>query len=96
MVCNQSKSRRHIPAPSGGTKWHWSTVYSILTNEKYMGNALLQKTYTPDFLTHKSVANNRIIRQYYVENSHEAIIDLQTWREAQNRLHKKRTKVQSF
>ena len=42
--------------------------YSILTNEKYMGDALLQKTYTPNFLTHKSIANNRAIRQYYVEN----------------------------
>lgn len=85
-------TKKHITTPGGGTKWHWSTVHSILTNEKYMGDALLQKTYTPDFLTHKSVTNNRIVRQYYVENSHEAIIDLGTWQRVQDRLSEKRRK----
>ena len=48
---------------------------SILRNEKYIGDALLQKTITTDFLTKKRVANKGIVPQYYVENSHEAIID---------------------
>ena len=43
-------------------------------NEKYMGDALLQKTYTVDVLTKKRVKNNGIVPQYYVENSHEPII----------------------
>ena len=43
-------------------------------NEKYVGDALLQKTYTIDFLEKKRVINNEIVPQYYVENSHEAII----------------------
>jgi hypothetical protein len=45
-------------------------------HEKYIGDALLQKTYTIDFLTKKRVKNNGIVPQYYVEGSHEAIIPL--------------------
>ena len=48
---------------------------SILKNEKYKGCALLQKTYTPDFLTKKAVKNDGAVPQYYVEDSHPAIID---------------------
>ena len=51
-----------------------------------MGDALLQKTYTPAFLAHKSITNNRIVQQYYVENSHEAIIDPKTWQIVQTKL----------
>lgn len=50
-------TKKKAPAPGGGNRWHWSTVYNILTNEKYAGDALLQKTYAPNFLTHKSMAN---------------------------------------
>ena len=67
---------------------------SILTNEKYMGDALLQKTYTPNFLTHKSMANNRTVQQYYVENSHPAIVDKETWKLVQKKItaeHKRKT-----
>ena len=55
-------------------KWSQSTVLSILSNEKYMGDAKLQKTYTESFLTHKSVKNDGRLPQYYVEDSHPAII----------------------
>ena len=46
----------------------------MLRNEKYMGDALLQKTYTVDFMTKKKVKNTGIVPQYYVEDDHEAII----------------------
>ncbi|KLU65748.1 transposon Tn3 resolvase [Desulfosporosinus acididurans] len=59
---------------AGGTKWYDSTVIGILKNVKYMGDALLQKTYTTDFLTKKRVKNTGHAAQYYVEDSHEAII----------------------
>ncbi|WP_018659241.1 recombinase family protein [Allofustis seminis] len=59
---------------AGNKKWHISNLDQILTNEKYMGDALLQKTYTVDFLNKKRVVNDGIAPQYYVENSHEAII----------------------
>ena len=59
---------------AGKTKWHSSTVNKILRNEKYIGDALLQKTYTTDFLSKKRIKNNGTVPQYYVEGSHEAII----------------------
>ena len=65
---------RGIKSPSGKVRWHISTVKSILTNEKYRGDALLQKQYTTDFLQKKRKNNNGEIPQYYVEEHHEAII----------------------
>ena len=66
---------REIPAPAGGEKWHRRTVESILTNEKYKGSALLQKKFTVDFLTKKQKVNEGEVPQYFVEHSHDAIID---------------------
>lgn len=63
-----------IPTATGNKKWRGDGIRKILTNEKYMGDALLQKTYTVDVLTKKRVSNNGIVPQYYVENNHEAII----------------------
>ena len=63
-----------IPTPCGKEKWSASTVKSILTNEKYKGDALLQKKFTVDFLTKKQQINEGQVPQYYVENSHPAII----------------------
>ncbi len=64
-----------VPTPGGQEKWHSCTVKSILTNEKYKGDALLQKSYTVDFLTKKTKVNEGEIPQYYVENSHPAIVE---------------------
>ena len=63
-----------IRSPGGRSKWSESTVTSILQNEKYKGDALLQKTFTVDFLTKKTKVNEGEVPQYYVENNHEAII----------------------
>lgn len=63
-----------VLTPGGKTKWNTRTVKSILTNEKYKGDALLQKSYTVDFLTKKTKVNEGEIPQYYVEGNHEAII----------------------
>ena len=54
--------------------WNQGTVRSILTNEKYKGDALMQKCYTVDFLTKKQVVNRGVLPQYYVEASNEPII----------------------
>lgn len=64
-----------IPAPAGGAKWHASTIQSILKNEKYKGDALLQKKFVVDFLSKKLKKNEGEIPQYYVEKDHEAIIN---------------------
>lgn len=63
-----------ILSPAGKKTWRSSTVASILTNEKYKGDALLQKRFTVDFLTKELRINNGEVPQYYVEGSHEAII----------------------
>lgn len=55
-------------------------------NEKYIGDALLQKTYTVDFLTKKRVQNNGIVPQYYVENSHEPIIPRDLYMQVQEEM----------
>ena len=57
-----------IPTPGGKTNWSGSTVRSILTNEKYKGDALLQKVYTVDFLSKKKKVNEGEVPQYYVES----------------------------
>jgi len=59
---------------AGRTRWYNSTVNKILRNEKYYGDALLQKTYTTDFLTKSRVKNEGIVPQYYVQGDHEPII----------------------
>ncbi|PRR84511.1 recombinase family protein [Clostridium vincentii] len=63
-----------IPSPAGKEVWQPSTVLSILKNEKYKGDAMLQKSFTVDFLTKKKKINEGEIPQYYVEKSHPAII----------------------
>ena len=63
-----------IKTAAGSDYWLASTLKKILTNEKYIGDALLQKTVTTDFLNKKRVVNKGIVPQYYVENSHEPII----------------------
>ena len=66
--------KRNIKSPSGKDKWYISTVRSILTNEKYRRDALIQKEYTADFLDKTRRKNTGEIPQYYVEEHHEAII----------------------
>ena len=66
--------KRGIKSPSGKDRWYISTVRSILTNEKYRGDALIQKEYTADFLDKTRRKNTGEIPQYYVEEHHEAII----------------------
>lgn len=60
---------------AGHLKWEVSNIQQILTNEKYIGDALLQKTYTVSILDKKRSVNNGQMPKYYVEGSHEAIID---------------------
>jgi len=71
---------------AGHEKWHTSNINQILRNEKYIGDALLQKTYTVDFLSKKRVANNGIVPQYYVENSHEPIIPRDLYMQVQEEM----------
>lgn len=71
---------------AGKPKWRPESVKKILKNEKYIGDALLQKTYTVDVLTKKRVKNNGIVPQYYVENSHEPIIPRDLYMQVQEEM----------
>ena len=63
-----------IETTTGKRTWSTGTIYNILTNEKIMGDVLLQKTFTADYLTKRRVKNSGQQKQYYVKNHHEAII----------------------
>ncbi len=76
-------------SPSHSTKWNATTVKRILSNEKYKGDALLQKTYTVDYLTKKTKVNEGEIPQYYVEGDHDAIIDPAVFDRVQIELEKR-------
>ena len=78
-----------ILTAAGKPKWRPETLKKILTNEKYIGDALLQKTTTVDFLTKKRVKNEGHLPQYYVENNHDAIIPKELFLQAQEELHRR-------
>lgn len=78
--------RDGILTARGNPRWHDSSVRKILENEKYMGDALLQKTYTVDFLSKKRVKNTGIMPKYYVEDSHPAIISKEIFMQVQEEI----------
>ena len=80
-----------IKSPGGKDKWNAGAVRSILTNEKYKGDALLQKSYTVDFLTKKKKVNEGEIPQYYVEGNHEAIIQPEVFELVQQELERRKS-----
>ena len=85
-------TKDHIPTPRGKAIWSVSTIQSILRNEKYKGDALLQKTYTADFLTKEKIVNRGERRQYYVAESHDAIIEPEVFDLVQQELERRKYK----
>lgn len=75
-----------ILTAAGKAKWRPETLRKILQNEKYIGDALLQKNYTVDFLNKKRVQNHGIVPQYYVENSHSPIIPRDLYMQVQEEM----------
>ena len=82
-------TQQGILSPSGKNHWSSVTIKRMLRNEKYKGDALLQKTYTIDFLSKKKNINKGELPQYYVENNHEAIVDKETFDAVQASLDRK-------
>ena len=78
-----------IKTPAGADNWCISTIKSILKNEKYKGDALLQKQYTTDFLTKERKNNSGEIQQYYVEDHHAAIVPPETFDLAQEEIDRR-------
>jgi hypothetical protein len=85
-------TREGVPTPAGREKWQKRTVESILLNEKYKGEALLQKVFTVDFLTKKVKKNEGEVPQYYVKNSHPGIIDPEEWQLVQDEMKRRKSK----
>ncbi len=81
-----------IPTPRGKTEWKRSVILSILTNEKYKGDALLQKTYIANCITKKSKRNNGELPMYYVENNHPAIIERVVFDRVQEEISRRNSK----
>ena len=72
-----------VKTVTGKAEWSTSTIDRMLSNEKYIGQVLMQKTYTPDFLTEKQEKNNGELAMYLIENAHEPIIDRETFERMQ-------------
>lgn len=84
-----------IPNWSGKPKRYGSSINKMLQNEKYKGDALLQKTYTVDFLTKERSVNNGEVPMYYVEKSHPAIIVKEIWEAVQLEMQRRKDYMDS-
>lgn len=81
-----SLTEQKIRSPKGMEYWKSGTIRSILSNEKYCGDVLYQKTYSKDYLSHKTVKNRDVLPQWHWENNHPAIIKREDWNKTQELL----------
>lgn len=83
----------------GNNEWSFDLIKGILTNERYTGDVLCQKTYTENYITHKTKRNNSAVKQYFIENHHPPIISREMFNKVQelissnNKVCKKSMKV---
>ena len=77
---------KEIPTPAGCSVWRQETIRSILSNEKYKGDAIINKTYVSDCISKRIKANNGERNKYYIENNHPAIIDAGTFARVQEEI----------
>ena len=79
-------TEENVPTMGGGNRWFSERIKSILKNEKYKGDALLQKTYITDPISKRVKKNNGELPMYYVENSHPAIIERRVFDKVQEEI----------
>ena len=91
-VIAQGLNDDNIPKASGKVNWTDGNIMSILRNEKYKGDALLQKTYVVDCISKKTKKNNGELPMYYVENSHPAIIERSVFGRVQEEIARRNSK----
>lgn len=85
-----------IKTVTGRDKWNISTILSMLKNEKYKGDCLMQKFYIDNFLTKKLVKNKGELQQYYVKDHHDPIVSEEVFDAVQKKLkHSSKKKKQS-
>lgn len=81
-----------IPTATGNQNWSTEAIQRILQNEKYMGDVLLQKTYTADFVEGKVKKNNGELPQYYIKDNHPAIIPRKMFYQIQEEIARRKSK----
>ena len=79
-----------IPDVAGKPEWSITAIRNILTNEKYCGDALLQKTFVDDCISKKVVKNTGQLPMYLVQNHHEGIVDRKTYDAVQAELARRK------
>ena len=75
----ESLTAAGVPTVKGNAVWSYATVRNMLQNEKYCGDVLMQKSYTVDCFSHKTVKNRGQKPQYRLTNNHPAIIQREDW-----------------
>lgn len=86
----------NIKTATGKDVWSTSTIDRILSNEKYVGSVISQKTYTKDFLTGKQVKNNGELPQYLIENNHDGIISKDMFEMVQEEKNRRSIKAEQL
>ena len=82
----------NVPTAQGVEFWPPAIIHNILTNEKYIGDALLQKTYVTDCISKKVKKNQGERAMYYVENNHPAIISREMFDQVRNEMTRRSSK----
>ena len=85
----QILNKESVTTPGGLKTWRANTVNSILQNEKYKGDALMQKCFSDNFLTKRMIRNIGQLPQYYVTDDHEAIIDSKVFDKVQREMKRR-------
>jgi len=88
-VIAKELEREGYQTPTGNKKWNSSYIIKILHNEKYVGDLVQRKTYTPDYLTHRKKINHGEVEKVVVVDHHEAILDRELWTTVQNELSRR-------
>ncbi|MEG1407242.1 MAG: recombinase family protein [Ruthenibacterium sp.] len=91
-VVKQRLETSGVLSPAGKTVWSKETIQRILQNEKYMGDVLLQKTYTADFLSGTIKKNNGELAQYYITDSHPGIVSKEVFHRVQEEIARRKSK----
>lgn len=73
----------------GNKQWHGKTILGILRNEKYKGDAILQKYYTPENLKRQSIRNDGLVDSYYVQENHSPIVTPEMWEQVQTEIERR-------
>lgn len=88
----EALENKGILTATGKKEWTTQAILRILQNEKYMGDVLLQKTFTANFLEGKPRKNNGELPQYYIENNHPAIVTREVFHRVQEEIARRKSK----